>query len=149
MENFPHLPTLLSVGAAVVFFMLVFNQFIFKPIRTIIDERERRTTHAQEELEAANILQAERLDQIANRLKEARREAHDIRDTAKRAGRAERDERMMEARKAAQDIVGKAREELAADVEIARKDLESEAERLSQVIAEQVLGRPVGSEGGK
>ncbi len=149
MENFPHLPTLLSVGAAVVFVMLVLNQFLFKPLRTIIDERERRTTHAQEELEAANILQAERLDQIDNRLKDARREAHDIRDTAQRAGRAERDERMMEARKAAQDIVEKAREELAADVEIARKDLESEAERLSQVIAEQVLGRPVGSEGGK
>jgi len=149
MENFPHLPTLLSVGAAVVFVMLVLNQFLFKPLRTIIDERERRTTHAQEELEAANILQAERLDQIENRLKEARREAHDIRDTAQRAGRAERDERMMEARKAAQDIVEKAREELAADVEIAHKELESEAERLSQLIAEQVLGRPVGSEGGK
>ncbi len=149
MENFPHLPTLLSVGAAVVFVMLVLNQFLFKPLRTIIDERERRTTHAQEELEAANILQADRLDQIDNRLKEARREAHDIRDTAQRAGRAERDERMMEARKAAQDIVEKAREELAADVEIAHKDLESEAERLSQLIAEQVLGRPVGSEGGK
>lgn len=148
MENFPHLPTLLSVGAAVVFLMLVLNQFLFKPLRTIIDERECRTTHAQEELEAANILQAERLDQIENRLKEARREAHDIRDTAHRAGRAERDERIMEARKAAQDIVEKAREELAADVEIAHKDLESEAERLSQLIAEQVLGRPVGSEGG-
>ena len=149
MENFPHLPTLLSVGAAVVFLMLVLNQFLFKPLRTIIDERERRTMHAQEELEAANILQAERLDQIDNRLKDARREAHDIRDTAQRAGRAERDERMMEARKAAQDIVEKAREELAADVEIAHKDLESEAERLSQLIAEQGLGRPVGSEGGK
>ena len=148
MENFPHLPTLLSVGAAVVFLMLVLNQFLFKPLRTIIDERERRTTHAQEELEAANILQAERLAQIDNHLKEARRAAHDIRDTAQRAGRAERDERMMEARKAAQDIVEKAREELAADVEIAHKDLESEAERLSQLIAEQVLGRPVGSEGG-
>ena len=147
MENFPHLPTLLSVGAATVFLMLVLNQFLFKPLRTIIDERERRTMHAQEELEAANILQAERLDQIENRLKEARREAHDIRDTAQRAGRAERDERMMEARKAAQDIVEKARAALAADVEIAHKDLESEAERLSQVIAKQLLGRPVGPEG--
>ena len=133
MENFPHLPTLLSVGAAVVFLMLVLNQFLFKPLRSIIDERERRTTHAHEELEAANILQAERLDQIDNRLKEARREAHDIRDA--------------EARKAAQDIVEKARAELAADVEIAHKDLESEAARLSEVIAKQVLGRPVDPEG--
>ena len=147
MENFPHLPTLLSVGAAVVFLMLVLTQFLFKPLRSIIDERERRTTHAHEELEAANILQAERLDQIDNRLKEARREAHDIRDAAHRAGRAERDERMTEARKAAQDIVEKARAELAADVEIAHKDLESEAARLSEVIAKQVLGRPVDPEG--
>ncbi|MDP6686686.1 MAG: ATP synthase F0 subunit B [Acidobacteriota bacterium] len=148
MENFPHLPTLLSVGAAVFFLMLVLNQFLFKPLRSIIDERERRTTHAQEELQAANVLNAERLDQIENRLKEARREAYDIRDAAQREGRAKRDERMMEARQAAQDIVEKARAELAADVEIAHQDLESEAERLSQVIAEQVLGRPVGPKGG-
>ena len=93
-------------------------------------------------------MNAERLDQIENRLKEARREAYDIRDAAQREGRARRDERMMEARQAAQDIVEKARAELAADVEIAHKDLESEAERLSQVIAEQVLGRPVGPKGG-
>ena len=51
---------------------------------------------------------------------------------------------MMEARQTAQEIVEKAREELAGDLETARKDLESEADRLSQMIAERVLGRPVG-----
>ena len=99
MENFPHLPTLLSVGAAVIFLMLVLNQFLFKPLRRIIDERERRTKEARGELDEAGAVQAQRLDEIA------------------------------------------------ADLEVARKDLEAEAERLSQMIAEQVLGRPVGSDG--
>ena len=144
MENFPHLPTLLSVGAAVIFLTLVLNQFLFKPVRGIIDDRERRTKDARDELDGASALQTQRLDEIEMRLKDTRREAYDIRDAAQRAGRAERDERMMEARQTAQEIVEKAREELAGDLETARKDLESEADRLSQMIAERVLGRPVG-----
>jgi|AP59_1055472.scaffolds.fasta_scaffold67885_2 F-type H+-transporting ATPase subunit b len=144
MENFPHLPTLLSVGAAVIFLTLVLNQFLFKPVRGIIDDRERRTKDARDQLDGASALQTQRLDEIEMRLKDTRREAYDIRDAAQRAGRAERDERMMEARQTAQEIVEKAREELAGDLETARKDLESEADRLSQMIAERVLGRPVG-----
>jgi F-type H+-transporting ATPase subunit b len=144
MENFPHLPTLLSVGAAVIFLTLVLNQFLFKPVRGIIDDRERRTKDARDQLDGASALQTQRLDEIEMRLKDTRREAYDIRDAAQRAGRAERDERIMEARQTAQEIVEKAREELAGDLETARKDLESEADRLSQMIAERVLGRPVG-----
>lgn len=148
MENFPHVPTLLSVGAAVIFLMLVLNQFLFKPLRGIVDERERRTTAARAKLDEAAAVQAQRLDEIEQRLKEARREAFGIRDAAQRAGRAQRDELMAEARREAHKIVETAREEIAADLEVARKDLESEAERLSQMIAEQVLGRPVGAGGG-
>ena len=148
MENFPHLPTLLSVGAAIIFLTLVLNQFLFKPLRGIIDERDRRTEDAAAELDEARAVQAQRLDEIENRLKEARREAYEIRDAAQRAGRAERDNLMDEARQEAHKVVEKARGEIAADVETARKDLESEADRLSQMIADTVMGRPVGSDGG-
>lgn len=128
--------------------MLVLNQFLFKPLRRLIGERERRTKDAGDEFDEAGAVQAQRLDEIENRLKEARREAYDIRDAAQRAGRARRDERMTEARQEAHKIVERARAEIAADIETARKDLESEADRLSQMIAERVLGRPVGSGGG-
>ena len=147
MENFPHLPTILSVGAAVIFLMLVLNQFLFKPLRRLIDERERRTNVARDELDEAGAVQAQRLDEIESRLKEARSEAYDIRDAALRDGRSRRDELMAEARQEAHKIVEKAREEIAADVATGRKDLESEADRLSQLIAERVLGRPVGTDG--
>ena len=149
MENFPHLPTILSVAAAVLALILVLNQFLFKPLRTIIDERERRTSEARTELDEARAVQGQRFDEIEQRLKEARREAYEIRDGAQRAGRARREELMTEARQQAHHVVNEAREEIAADVETARRDLEAEAERLSQMIADRVLGRPVGVDGGE
>jgi F-type H+-transporting ATPase subunit b len=147
MENFPHLPTILSVAAAVLVLILVLNQFLFKPLRTIIDERDRRTTEAGAELDEARGVQDRRLDEIEQRLKEARREAYDIREAAQRAGRARRDELMAEARQQAHQIVDEARQEIAADIETARHDLEAEAERLSQMIADRVVGRPVSADG--
>jgi len=147
MENFPHLPTLLSVGAAVIVLTLVLNQFLFKPLRAIIDERQRRGEEARGKLEEAQATQAQRLDEIEARLREARREAHETREQALRAGRARRDELMGEARQRAHGLVEEARAEIASDIEVARKDLETEAQRLSEMITERVLGRPVGKAG--
>jgi len=149
MENFPHLPTLLSVGAAVIVLTLVLNRFLFTPLRQVLEERQRRTDEGRAELDEAQAAQAQRLTEIEKRLKEARREAYEIREAAQSDGRARRDELMHEAREQAGEIVGKAREDLAADIATARKDLESEADRLSRLIAERVLGRPVGSDGGE
>lgn len=145
MENFPHLPTILSVASAVVVLTLVLNQFLFKPLRAIIDERERRAEEGRAALDEARALQDQRLEAIEKKLKEARRQAFDVREEAARKGRAQRDELMAEARQQAHAVVDEARAEIAADLETARRDLESEAERLSEMIAERVLGRPVGS----
>lgn len=149
MENFPHLPTLLSVGAAVIVLTLVLNKFLFTPLRKVLDERQQRTDEGRAELEEAQAIQAQRLDDIEQRLKEARREAYEIREEAQSEGQARRDELMNEARDQAGEIVGKAREEIAADIDTARGDLEAEADRLAKMITERVLGRPVGSEGGE
>ncbi len=149
MENFPHLPTLLSVASAVLVLILMLNQFLFKPLRTIIDERERRTGEARAELDDARGVQERRLDEIEQRLKEARREAYEIREAAQRAGRVRREELMAEARQQAHQVVDEARQELAADLQTARHDLEAEAERLSQMIADRVVGRPLSADGGQ
>lgn len=149
MENFPHLPTILSVASAVVVLTLVLNQFLFKPLRSIIDERQRRTDEARKQLAEARAVQDQRIDEIEQRLKEARRAAFEIREAAARSGRATRDELMAEARREANKVVDEARQEIAADLDTARKDLEGEAERLAQMIAERILGRPVGKEGGQ
>jgi F-type H+-transporting ATPase subunit b len=149
MENFPHLPTILSVASAVLVLIVVLNQFLFKPLRAIIDERERRTDETRAELDEARGVQQRRFDEIEQRLKEARREAYEVREAAQRGGRARRDELMVEARQQAHLVVDEARVEIAAELETARRDLDAEAERLSQMIADRVAGRPVGADGGK
>ena len=50
---------------------------------------------------------------------------------------------MKEARDAAQEMLEAARADIAADVEAARGDLETEADKLSEMIAERLLGRSV------
>ncbi len=127
---------------------IVLNQFLFKPLRNIIDERERRTEQAKNALDEARAVQEQRLVEIEERLKEARREAYEIRDASQRAGRAQRDALMAEARQQAHEVVDQARQEIAGDVETARTDLAAEADRLSKMIANRVLGKAVAGEGG-
>jgi F-type H+-transporting ATPase subunit b len=127
---------------------MVLNQFLFKPLRKIIDERERRTAEAKGALDDARAVQEQRLAEIELRLKEARREAYEIRDASQRSGRAQRDALMAEARQQAHEVVEQAREEIAADVKTARTDLGAEAERLSKLIADRVLGKAVAGDGG-
>ncbi len=149
MEDFPNVATLLSVASAVIALTIVLNFLVFKPLRRILDERQQRSDEAGADLDEAQAVRAQRLDEIEGRLKEARREAYEIREKAQQAGRDRRDELMQEARQQAHAIVEKTRAEINADIDIARKDLEAEASRLSKLIAERVLGRPVGADRGE
>lgn len=145
MENFPDLPTILSVAAAALLTMWIVNRWLFKPLLRIIEERQRRSGEAQLRLEEAQELQTQRLAEIEASLAEARREAYEIRDAAQRAGRERRDALMNEARQEALQMLEAARQEINADFEAARGDLEKEADRLAEMIAERLLGRTLGS----
>lgn len=149
MEDFPNLATLLSVASAVIVLTVVLNFLLFNPLRKVLDERQQRSDEARAGLDEAQALQAQRLDEIERRLKDARREAYEIREKAQQAGRQRGDELMQEARQQARAMVEAARAEINADIDTAKKDLEAEAERLAQMIAERVLGRPVGSQRGQ
>ena len=147
MENFPHLPTILSVAAAAIVTTLILSRWLFKPLNRILSERKQRTDDALKRFQAAQETQAQRLSEIEVNLAEARREAYEIREAAQRAGRERREDLMKEAREAAQEMLEAARSDIAADVEAARGDLEAEAERLSEMIAERLLGRKLSNQG--
>jgi len=145
MENFPHLPTILSVAAAAIITTLVLNRWLFKPLNKILLQRQRRADDALQNFHGAQKLQAQRLAEIESNLAEARREAYEIRETAQREGRERREALMKEAREAAQEMLEAARADIAAEVEAARGDLETQADRLSEMIAERLLGRSLSS----
>ena len=146
MENFPHLPTILSVAAAAIITTLVLNRWLFKPLNRILTQRQQRAGDALRRFQDAQETQAQRLSEIEASLADARREAYELRETAQRAGRERREALMKEAREAAQEMLEGARADIAADVEAARSDLETEADRLSEMIAERLLGRSLTSE---
>ena len=148
METFPDPPTLLLVASAVIVLTIVVNYLLFKPINRILDERKRTTEAARQELADGQATQAKRFEEIEVRLREARREAFEVREAAQRAGRERRDELLAAAREEAQKIVEEARAEIASDLESGKRDLEAEAERLSKMIADRLLGRPVSAGGG-
>lgn len=145
MENFPHLPTLLSVAAAVVLLVFILERYLFRPLNDILETRRRRSEEARRELEEAQATQTARLEEIERRLSEARREAYEIREAGQRAGRERRDAQLEEARQEAQEMLQAAREEIEEELESAKDSLEGEAERLADMIAERLLGRPVSS----
>jgi len=147
MENFPDLPTILAVASAAIVTTLILNRWLFKPLNRILLQRQQRTDEALQKFQVAQETQAQRLTEIEANLAEARREAYDIREAAQRTGRERREELMKEARDAAQEMLGTARADIAADVEAARGDLETEADRLSEMIAERLLGRSLSSKG--
>ncbi len=147
MENFPHLPTILSVAAAAIVTTLILNRWLFKPLNRILLQRQQRTDESLQKFEAAQETQAQRLSEVESNLAAARREAYDIREAAQRAGRERREELMKEARDAAQEMLEAARADIAADVQAARGDLETEADRLSEMIAERLLGRSLTPQG--
>jgi F-type H+-transporting ATPase subunit b len=147
MENFPDLPTILAVASAAIVTTLILNRWLFKPLNRILSQRLQRTNEALEKFQEAQDTQAQRLTEIEANLAEARREAYELREAGQRAGRERREELMKEARDAAQEMLGAARADIAADVKAARSDLETEADRLSEMIAERLLGRSLTSKG--
>ncbi|MFQ5743382.1 MAG: ATP synthase F0 subunit B [Acidobacteriota bacterium] len=141
MENFPHLPTLLSVAVATLLLVAILNRWMFKPLNGIISERQRRTEAAQRCLQEAQQAQSARLAEMEAGLAEARRRAYEVREAAQRAGRERREALLGAAREEAQQLLEEARAEIAADLESARCDLETQAKHLSRSIVERLLGR--------
>lgn len=147
MENFPHLPTLISVALAALVLIAILDRWLFRPLNAILDERRERVEGARAELEQARETHEERLAEIEAQLADARREAYSIREDAQRRGRQRRDELLQEARQEARQELDSAKQEIAAEVASAKESLEDEASRVAEQIAGRLLESPAGSAG--
>lgn len=149
MDNFPHLPTILSVAAAVVALVFVLSRFLFRPLGAILEERRAKVDGARRELEESQALQERRLAEIEARIAETRKEAFAIRDRAQQEARARVDERVRAAREEVRSEMEAAEERIKAMVEEERGKLDERAKELSEQIVERILGRRVAGNGGE
>ena len=143
MDNFPHLPTLGLVAAAVVVLIFILNKWLFGPLNEMLAKRQAEVDEARDAFDEARRLQDQRLADVEARLGEARKEAFSVREQEITAGKAGRDEVLAAARADAAATVEQAKAELQEEVDAAKRDLDVRAEELAQQVAERLLGRPV------
>ncbi len=121
--------------------LLGLNWLIFRPMLTMLAEREKNIHGYRKE---AELLQGEldgKLSELDARLAAARAEASAERDRLRAESKVAEDAISARARAEADAILTEARAKLAADTVAARDSLAGAAADLSQQIAARVLGR--------
>ena len=125
----------------VLLFFLFLRSVFFGPIERVLAERSRRIEGARKEAEAAQAAAHEKEKSHQEALKKARAEIYAEQEAARRAALDERAELIKETRNRANETIRAAKEQIAAQVTAARRELEQDVQALGGEIARAILGR--------
>lgn len=128
-------PTIVLV---LIFFLFLKSQF-FGPLQRVMEERDKRIEGARKEAEAARLAAEEKKKAYQEALRKARAEVYAEQDAARRAVLDERARMVREARARANERVRAAKQDLAAELAAARKQVEAESQVLGTKIAQAIL----------
>lgn len=139
------IPNLSLVGVIIIVLLLagLLDRLLFKPVLRVIETRRDAVDRARRLAEQAQARAAAAAAEAEARMAAARAEIYRQLDEVRRRGLERRTELVGAARREAEELVARVRDELATDLRISRAALEREADRLGDLIAERVLGRPV------
>jgi F-type H+-transporting ATPase subunit b len=119
----------------------VLRAWVFRPLGSILEEREKKTSSATDALAQALENEKETLASIDRRLTETRREALASRQASRNAANAKRQALLDEAREKARLAASAAQARLDADVAAARAELAKNVRTTAGEIASLALGR--------
>jgi F-type H+-transporting ATPase subunit b len=131
-------PTVLII----LIFFVVLRATFFKPLLKVMAEREARTVGAQRDAEKAQAAAAEKKKQYEEALKQARAKVYAEQEVVRKKALDERAETVKEARAKASSRVAGAKQRIEGELAVARKDIETTVEQLSQEIARRILQAP-------
>jgi F0F1-type ATP synthase membrane subunit b/b' len=121
----------------------VLRAFVFKPLGTILAEREKTSATATDALTKALENEKETLADIDRRLTQARREALAARQASRSAANAKRQALLEDAREKARLAAAAAQTKLDAEVAAARAELTQSVRMTAREIASLALGRRI------
>jgi F-type H+-transporting ATPase subunit b len=137
----------LFIFISIFILILILNRTLFKPINQVLDERERlgagRLAEAKQMLANYEV----RVNRYEEQLRAARGEAYQEQEAGRREAVAARQELIAQVKEDAAKQVAGAKDEIAAQTDNARKNLEREARAMAATISSQILQRPVASGG--
>jgi F-type H+-transporting ATPase subunit b len=127
------------VALIVLIFYLVLRAWFFKPLLKVMAERDARTIGAQKAAEAAQAAAAEKIKQYEEALRQARAKVYAEQEAERKKVLDERAAFLKESRAKATAEVNSAKENLAGQMDVARKQLEGTVPELAAEIARRVL----------
>lgn len=126
--------SLLFVAALVWALMIILNRVYFKPVGSMIDERERKIKEESAEIEEMTGQIEKKTAEIEGILREAKREAALIREELIRKGEDVREAMAVEAREQSKEIFSQKMVELQHEIAAAEAKLEKEVALFSDRI---------------
>jgi F-type H+-transporting ATPase subunit b len=130
---------LLIIGIMVA----VLNRTLLKPINRILKEREELLAGRMSEAESLRVGREEKLRAYESALRDARSEGYHLLEREKTDALRERDVRLSRVRDDMARLVESEIEGTRTQEEQARRELETKASELSELIGSQVLRRPL------
>ena len=134
----------LTIVIQVVQFLLllfILNRFLFRPTIDLIEEREQKITTWKEETKDFHESMQARLQSYENQIVEAKVDAQAQQELVTAELKEEEDKKLEAVSEEAVRIVASTREKLQQETELLRGQLREQAEEMSQLVAEKVLGR--------
>ncbi len=141
LEIIPDLMQTLVLIAAFVALILPMNALLFKPLLTLLDERDARIAGARAKAEELDREAKEVLGRYEAAVTSARVDAEQQRRAGLDSARQEQAAQLGSERESAEREIEAARGEMASALEDARTRLRTDAEMLAREAAERILGR--------
>lgn len=128
----------------VIFIMIwvlhfVLSRIFFNPVRKIIGERETKIHENKESCERALKENEQKINEIEETLRSARKAAHSTKDKFEREAFEEKDRLVEKIHLECRDQVDTTRKQFEAQLESIKKKLASEAENLAERIEQRIL----------
>jgi len=124
-----------------LFLLFFLNRFLFRPTINLIEEREKKITTWKEETKNFHESMQARLQSYENQIVEAKVDAQAQQELVTEELQKEGDKKLEAVSEEALHMVDSTREKLQQETELLRGQLREQAEEMSQLVAEKVLGR--------
>lgn len=134
----------LTIVIQVVQFLLllfIVNRFLFRPTINLIGEREKKITGWKQETRKCRESMQTRLQSYENQILEAKAQAQEQQDLMTEELKKEEEKKLEAVSEEGLRIVASTREKLQQETEVLRGQLREQAEEMSQLVTEKVLGR--------
>jgi F-type H+-transporting ATPase subunit b len=136
-----------SVVYQIVLFLVlwvILSKVLFRPYMSLLEERERKTTGAEQDLSELEREAARLRAQYEDRIAQAQAAGNAAKEAILQEARQQREGVLSQARQEAMSILEGVRRELASQMQKERQLAAAEVRAIAQEMATKVLGRNVG-----